>query len=140
MHTYMDTDSSTLINKLTSVPCRCEEGLLDNMVLGPNIAKNAALRENVFMMAICIELRIPLFLIGKPGSSKSLAKSIIQDSMHGRESQSPVLREFKEVSVISETFLHIPLYYVCTMSDLAGTYILVSMHSAVYSREYNRGV
>ena len=78
---------------------RCEEGLLDNMVLGPNIAKNAALRENVFMMAICIELRIPLFLVGKPGSSKSLAKSIIQDSMHGQRSQSPVLREFKQVSM-----------------------------------------
>ncbi|XP_064404373.1 E3 ubiquitin-protein ligase RNF213-like isoform X3 [Halichondria panicea] len=79
----------------------CEEGLLDNMVLGPNIAKNAALRENVFMMAICIELRIPLFLVGKPGNSKSLAKSIVQDSMHGRESQSPVLREFKKVHIFS---------------------------------------
>ena len=80
------------------VICRCEEGLLDNMVLGQNIAKNAALRENVFMMAICIELRIPLFLVGKPGSSKSLAKSIIQDSMHGPGSRSLVLREFKQVS------------------------------------------
>ncbi len=78
---------------------RCEEGLLDEMKLGPNIAKNAALRENVFMMAVCIELRIPLFLVGKPGSSKSLAKSIIQDSMHGQGSQSSVLREFKQVSM-----------------------------------------
>ena len=76
---------------------RCQEGLLDEMELGPNIAKNAALRENVFMMAICIELRIPLFLVGKPGSSKSLAKSIIQDSMHGQGSKSPLLREFKQV-------------------------------------------
>ncbi len=67
-------------------------------MLGPNIAKNAALRENVFMMAICIELRIPLFLVGKPGSSKSLAKSIIQDSMHGPGSRSSILREFKQVS------------------------------------------
>ena len=79
---------------------RCEEGLLDCMILGPNIAKNAALRENVFMMAVCIELRIPLFLVGKPGSSKSLAKSIIQDSMHGQGSQSPELREFKQVSLL----------------------------------------
>ena len=76
---------------------RCQEALLDNMVLGRNIAKNAALRENVFMMAICIELRIPLFLVGKPGSSKSLAKSIIQDSMHGQGSQKKLLREFKQV-------------------------------------------
>ena len=38
-----------------------------------NIAKNLALSENVFMMVICIQLRIPLLLVGKPGSSKSLA-------------------------------------------------------------------
>ncbi len=67
------------------------------MKLGANIAKNAALRENVFMMVICIELRIPLFLIGKPGSSKSLAKSIVADSMSGRTSETKLLQGFKEV-------------------------------------------
>ena len=77
---------------------RCQDVLLDNMKLGPNIARNAALRENVFMMAICIELRIPLFLVGKPGSSKSLAKSIIADSMLGRVSDKELIREFKEVN------------------------------------------
>ena len=79
--------------------CRCQEVLLDNMKLGPNIARNAALRENVFMMAICIELRIPLFLVGKPGSSKSLAKSIVSDSMLGRTSEKDLMKEFKEVSL-----------------------------------------
>ena len=75
--------------------------LLDNMKLGPNIAKNAALRENVFMMVICIELRIPLFLVGKPGSSKSLAKSIIQDSLLGKNSSSNILKSFKPVQMFS---------------------------------------
>ena len=70
-------------------------------MLGPNIAKNAALRENVFMMAICVELRIPLFVVGKPGSSKSLAKSIIQDSMHGNTSITELLRKFKRVHIFS---------------------------------------
>ncbi len=77
--------------------CRCEETLLDKMTLGKNIARNAALRENVFMMAICVELRIPLFLVGKPGSSKSLAKAIISDSMRGKESTKSLLQNFKEV-------------------------------------------
>ena len=77
---------------------RCQDVLLDNMKLGPNIARNAALRENVFMMAICIELRIPLYLVGKPGSSKSLAKSIVADSMLGRVSDKELIREFKEVN------------------------------------------
>lgn len=75
--------------------------LLTSMKLGENIARNAALRENVFMMAICIELRIPLFLIGKPGSSKSLAKAIINDSMRGKDSRNDLLKGFKEVYCIS---------------------------------------
>jgi hypothetical protein len=68
------------------------------MRLGDNIARNAALRENVFMMAICVDLRIPLFLVGKPGSSKSLAKSIINESMKGRNSANDILKQFREVS------------------------------------------
>ena len=68
------------------------------MQMGDNIAKNAALRENVFMMVICVELKIPLFLVGKPGSSKSLAKAIISDSMRGKDSKSDLLKNFKDVS------------------------------------------
>ena len=88
------------------------------MTLGPNIAKNAALRENVFMMTICIELRIPLFLVGKPGSSKSLAKSIVQSSMQGTASNSELLRGFKQAS---ETYLvnfipYLPLTQLLSLS------------------------
>ena len=49
------------------------------------------------MMAVCIELRIPLFLVGKPGSSKSLAKSIVANSMQGQASNSDLLKGFKQV-------------------------------------------
>ena len=80
---------------------RCQEVILDNMRLGDNIAKNAALRENVFMMAVCVDLRIPLFIVGKPGSSKSLAKSVIQESMKGKNSQNKLMKRFKEVDIFS---------------------------------------
>lgn len=66
-------------------------------VIPKNIAHNIALKENVFMMLICIELKIPLFVIGKPGSSKSLAKSIIENSMKGKRSSVPLCRHLKEV-------------------------------------------
>ena len=92
---------SILTPVLSSFPHSCQEMLLDSMTLGPNIAKNAALRENVFMMTICIELRIPLFLVGKPGSSKSLAKSIVQSSMQGNASNSELLKGFKQASEMS---------------------------------------
>lgn len=71
---------------------------MDDLQVKENIAKNEALCENIFMIVICIELRIPLFIVGKPGSSKSLAKTIIQDNMQGSSSSSPLFRNFKEVS------------------------------------------
>ena len=76
---------------------RCQEVFLNNMIIPPNIAHNNALRENVFMMVVCIELKIPLFLVGKPGSSKSLAKSIVADSMLGAASSKPLFQNFKQV-------------------------------------------
>ena len=61
-----------------------------------------ALKENVFMILLCIELKIPLFIIGKPGSSKSLAKTLIAQKMQGADrSNSPILRNFKEAHLIT---------------------------------------
>ena len=62
-----------------------------------NIAKNKALKENVFMMIVCIENRIPLFVVGKPGSSKSLSKSMVLDAMKGDQSKSILFRRLKKV-------------------------------------------
>ena len=67
------------------------------MIIPENIAKNTALRENIFMMFVCIELRIPLFVVGKPGSSKSLAKTIIQNSMRGQHSVKEKMRKYQQV-------------------------------------------
>jgi hypothetical protein len=86
------------------------------MKLGKNIARNSALRENVFMMIVCISLRIPLFLIGKPGSSKSLAKSIILNSMRGTNSESKLLKIFKEVQLFS---------YQCSQLSTSDTILKV---------------
>ena len=40
-------------------------------------AMNGALLENVFVLLVCILNRIPVFLVGKPGSSKSLSMKLI---------------------------------------------------------------
>ena len=71
---------------------------MKELKLGPNIARNTALSENVFMMLVCIELRIPLFVVGKPGSSKSLAKTVVADNMQGERSSSELFKNFKQVS------------------------------------------
>lgn len=92
----MHLDMEVRCNHLIYV-YRCQSICLEEVKLEENIAKNKALKENVFMMLICIELRIPLFLVGKPGSSKSLAKTIVADVMQGNSSYSELFRKFKQV-------------------------------------------
>ena len=72
--------------------------MLNKLELGPNIAGNTALSENVFMMVVCIELRIPLFVVGKPGSSKSLAKTVVAHNMQGDAAKSELFKTFKQVT------------------------------------------
>lgn len=75
--------------------------MLSGVPLGDTIARNNALKENVFMMVICIELRIPLFLVGKPGSSKSLSKTLVADAMQGQAAHSDLYRRLKQIHLVS---------------------------------------
>uniref|UniRef100_A0A8D2MKY7 RING-type E3 ubiquitin transferase n=1 Tax=Zonotrichia albicollis TaxID=44394 RepID=A0A8D2MKY7_ZONAL len=74
---------------------------LSGVPLQDTIARNLALKENVFMMVICIELKIPLFLVGKPGSSKSLAKTIVADAMQGQAAHSDLFKHLKQIHLVS---------------------------------------
>ncbi|XP_048586969.1 E3 ubiquitin-protein ligase rnf213-alpha-like isoform X2 [Nematostella vectensis] len=80
---------------------KCQRVMIRGLSLGPNIARNKALTENVFMMVVCIDLRIPLFLVGKPGSSKSLAKTVVADNMQGESSRSSLFKNFKRAHMVS---------------------------------------
>ncbi|CAJ1060881.1 E3 ubiquitin-protein ligase rnf213-alpha-like isoform X2 [Xyrichtys novacula] len=75
--------------------------LLSGVPVGRTIAKNEALKENVFMMVICVELRIPLFIVGKPGSSKSLSKTLVADAMQGQTSHSELYKRLKQIHLVS---------------------------------------
>uniref|UniRef100_A0A8C6FXF9 E3 ubiquitin-protein ligase RNF213 n=1 Tax=Moschus moschiferus TaxID=68415 RepID=A0A8C6FXF9_MOSMO len=90
-------DSRVILDEIM----RTQDLFLNGVSLRKTIAKNLALKENVFMMVICIELKIPLFLVGKPGSSKSLAKTIVADAMQGQAAHSDLFRHLKEVHLVS---------------------------------------
>ncbi|CAM4568990.1 unnamed protein product [Lepidochelys olivacea] len=79
----------------------CQEVFLDNLSVPKTTARNDALRENIFMMVICMDLRVPLFLVGKPGSSKSLSKTIAADAMQGRLSKTELFKRCKQVQLVS---------------------------------------
>ncbi|XP_009867566.1 PREDICTED: E3 ubiquitin-protein ligase RNF213-like, partial [Apaloderma vittatum] len=78
----------------------CQEVFLDNLSIPEETARNNALRENVFMMVVCLDLQVPLFLVGKPGSSKSLSKTIVANAMGYMSSRRPLFRRCKVVQLV----------------------------------------
>ena len=65
--------------------------------LEPGVALNAALAENLYVVVVCILNRIPAFVVGKPGSSKTLALQIIASNLQGARSPRPFWRRFPAV-------------------------------------------
>ncbi|XP_041633633.1 E3 ubiquitin-protein ligase rnf213-alpha isoform X2 [Cheilinus undulatus] len=103
---YREKVSKSLPSGYTPVKVMQEISLMQDVLLsgvpmGDTIARNSALKENVFMMVLCIELRIPLFLVGKPGSSKSLSKTLVADAMQGQAAHSDLYKMFKQIHLVS---------------------------------------
>ncbi|XP_028396213.1 uncharacterized protein LOC114520186 [Dendronephthya gigantea] len=78
-----------------------EDDILNRMELPAGTARNAALRENVFVMLVCILNRIPIFVVGKPGCSKSLSIQLIRSNLRGRDSQDPWFKKLPQLYVVS---------------------------------------
>ena len=60
-----------------------QEFLLKNIYLEKGISKNRALLENIFALFVAISNKVPIFIVGKPGSSKSLSVQLINRAMKG---------------------------------------------------------
>ena len=63
-----------------------EMQLIDRLKLPRGIAKNEALRENVLVLFFGIMTKTPVFLEGKPGSSKSLSLDLLTSRLKGLDS------------------------------------------------------
>jgi E3 ubiquitin-protein ligase RNF213 len=72
---------------------------VNNLVVEESIALNQALTENLFVSIICILNKIPIFIVGKPGTSKTLAIQIIASNLQGSQSPMPLWRKFPAVYI-----------------------------------------
>ncbi|XP_078588710.1 uncharacterized protein LOC144869352 [Branchiostoma floridae x Branchiostoma japonicum] len=75
--------------------------LLERMELPEGTAKNGALCENVFVILVCILNRIPIFVVGKPGCSKSLSMQLIRSNLRGRDSSNEYFKKLPQLYVVS---------------------------------------
>jgi hypothetical protein len=90
-----------------------EEGKFDEIInnakrrfcnrfdLEPGVALNQALMENLYVVVVCILNNLPVFVVGKPGSSKTLAMAVIVSNLQGEQSNRPFWRKFPAVTLFS---------------------------------------
>jgi hypothetical protein len=65
------------------MPKKEQEYISNNIEMKAGIAKNRALLENIFTLFVCVNAKVPLFIVGKPGCSKSLSVQLLFKSMKG---------------------------------------------------------
>ena len=70
------------------IPLKESGYILDQLDINPErgIAKNNALRENIFCELFCLVNKVPLIICGKPGNSKTLSVQLLLDNMKGKSS------------------------------------------------------
>ena len=90
--------------------CKKETEFITEKVLEGRIgfAKNKGLCENIFSEFICVLLKEPLIICGKPGSSKSLSVRLLLNGMKGKKSKIEFFKQFPEV---------IPSFYQCSLTS-----------------------
>ena len=73
--------------------------VVDNLNIPIGIAKNKALKENLFSALYCIVNKIPLIICGKPGHSKTLSIRILQNSLKGKGAKTYLCKSFNELII-----------------------------------------
>ena len=89
------------VKKFLEIPLSQQKLIVDNIQLDKGIAKNKALLENIFSLFVAINNKVPIFIVGKPGCSKSLSVQLMTKSMRGYLSINPLFKEFPKVIVNS---------------------------------------
>ena len=82
-----------------SIPEREENFIADNVELEKGIAKNRALLENLFSLFVTINTKTPIYILGKPGCSKSLSIQLISNAMKGNSSTNPFFKKYPKMYV-----------------------------------------
>ncbi|CAG8447095.1 15140_t:CDS:10 [Dentiscutata erythropus] len=77
-----------------------QKDYIARMTKPPQTAENDALLENVLVMIICIFTKIPVFIIGAPGASKSLAIRLVSQNLRGADSDDPYFKTLPQIYII----------------------------------------
>ena len=79
------------------LPIKEEKFIAENIELEKGIAKNSALLDNIFSLFVTINTKVPIFIVGKPGCSKSLSVQLINKAMKGSSTTNPLFNKFPRI-------------------------------------------
>ena len=65
------------------------------------IAKNRVLLDNLFTLFVCLNNKIPVFICGKSGCSKSLSFSLLFEAMKGEYLKNDLFKKCPSLYVTS---------------------------------------
>ncbi|KAL3853049.1 hypothetical protein ACJMK2_016632 [Sinanodonta woodiana] len=88
-------------DKIKAIIREEQQDILDRMELPTGVAKNTSLQENVFVILVCILNRIPIFVVGKPGCSKSLSMQVIRSNLRGPDSKDELFKSLPQLYCVS---------------------------------------
>ena len=83
------------------------DGFISKVKIPPGIAETNALKENLFATLICTMSKIPLIIVGAPGTSKTLSFNLTTSNVKGGESPKEYFRNSKFPALE-------PHYYQCS--------------------------
>ena len=81
---------------------------VEKMHIPVGIAKTRTLKENLFASVICIACRLPLIIVGAPGSSKTLSFNLTLTNLKGAESRHNFFRDTTRFPALD------PYHYQCS--------------------------
>ena len=96
----IENRSEGIINNFSDFLRIEQDYLIDQIELDKGIYKNALLKENIFSVFISVITTIPLIIMGKPDTGKSLSAQIIYNSMKGKYSKNKFFKQFPQINQI----------------------------------------
>ena len=72
---------------------------MNEIRLPPGIAKTKALKENLFCIIACCCTKLPLIIVGEPGSSKTLSFNLATANFKGADSKMFVFYKYSALTV-----------------------------------------
>ena len=96
---FQNFDKSFKNRDFLELPLKEENFIVENISLDKGISKNKALLENIFSLFVAINTKVPIFIVGKPGCSKSLSVQLLIKSMQGDTSNNSFFKKLPKIIV-----------------------------------------